>query len=179
MPDGLDRPKTSQANVLAGGLRSKVEKITKWNSFKRRRASEVSKYIAVKKVRVSVEQLIALVRVAQSISKLLKDYVKNLGVNNRHLLRVKFAGRLGQAWKRRVSRYGETMSDLHRGKVRMALTFQAAWSSQQAEEQAFAILGRQVIARFLMFVKTTSRVRNVLWVQRTLGMRKRAAAARI
>ena len=54
MPEGLDRPKTSQENLLAGNLRSKVEKITKWNSFKRRRASEVSKYIEVKKVRVAV-----------------------------------------------------------------------------------------------------------------------------
>ena len=116
---------------------------------------------------------------AQSISKLLEDYVKNLGANNRHLMRVKFAGWLGQAWKRRMSRYGETMSDLHRGKVRRALTLQAAWSSHQAAEQALDILGRQVIARFLMFVKTTSRVRNVLWVQHTLGMRKRATLARI
>jgi len=47
-----DQPKTSQANLQAGNLRSKVEKITKWNSFKRRRASEVSKYIEIKKTQV-------------------------------------------------------------------------------------------------------------------------------
>jgi hypothetical protein len=78
-----------------------------------------------------------------------------------------------------MSRYGETMYDLHRGKVRMAMTFMAAWCSGQDVEDANNILRSQVIERLLMFVKMKARIKNILWVQQTLGMRKRATAARI
>ena len=71
------------------------------------------------------------------------------------------------------------MFDLHRGKVRMALTFRAAWSGRRAEEDAVEVLKRQVMARLLIFVKTKSRIKNILWVQHTLGMRKRATVARV